>query len=251
MRVIAVINQKGGVAKTTTTANLGHALAMSGKKVTLLDLDPQGHLGAYLGVNDRSLPGMEQVLLNNTPLHEVTLKVRDNLELIPAGARLDRMEQLTEGRLDVSKRLKAAINALQGDTDYLLIDCPPSSGLLVIVALYSCHEVLIPVNGDYLSLHGVSHFLGTLKNVEKALGHGIKFQLAMTRFYPRRRLSRSVVGKLLEYFPGKVLATPVREAAALAEAPSYGKSIFEYAPKSYGSADYSALATDLETGRVM
>lgn len=251
MRVIAIINQKGGVAKTTTTANLGHSLALGGAKVTMLDLDPQGHLGAYLGVNNRNLPGMEQVLLTGTPVQEATLNVRDNLRLVPAGPHLDRMEQLTEGRLEVSKRLKSTIDTLQDDTDYLLIDCPPSSGLLVIIALYSCHEVLIPVNGDYLSLHGVSHFLGTLKNVEKALGHEINFQLVMTRFYPRRRLSRSVVTKLLEYFPGKVLATPIREAAALAEAPSFGKSIFEYAPKSYGSDDYNALAKDLIAGRVM
>ncbi len=251
MRVIAVINQKGGVAKTTTTANLGHALAMNGNRVSLFDLDPQGHLGAYLGVNDRSLPGLDHVLLSGTPVDEALIEVRDNLKLVPAGARLDRIEQLSEGRLEVSKRLKAAIDAQQDNTDYLLIDCPPSSGLLVIFALYSCHEVLIPVNGDFLSLHGVSHFLGTLRNVEKALGHRIDFQLAITRFHPRRRLARSIVKKLLEYFPGKVLATPVREAAALAEAPSFGKSIFEYSPKSYGSDDYRALARDLEAGRVM
>ena len=251
MRVIAVINQKGGVAKTTTTANLGHALAMSGNRVTLFDLDPQGHLGAYMGVNDRSLPGIDHVLLSGTPVEQAMIEVRDNLQLVPAGARLDRLEQLSEGRLEVSKRLKAAIEAQQDKCDYLLLDCPPSSGLLVIFALYSCHEVLIPGNGDFLSLHGVSHFLGTLRNVEKALGHSINFQLAMTRFHPRRRLSRSIVKKLLEYFPGKVLATPVREAAALAEAPSFGKTIFEYAPKSYGSDDYRALASDLQAGRVM
>ena len=251
MRVIAVINQKGGVAKTTTTANLGHALAMRGNRVTLFDLDPQGHLGAYLGKNERNVIGIDQVLLSGVAIDDALVEVRENLVLAPAGARLDRIEQLTEGRLEVSKRLKTAIEAQQGKADYLLIDCPPSAGLLVIIALYSCHEVLIPVNGDYLSLHGVSHFLGTLKNVEKALGHTIDYQLAMTRFYPRRRLARTIVGKLLEYFPGKVLATPVREAAALAEAPSFGKTIFEYAPRSYGSDDYKALAEDLATGRVM
>lgn len=251
MRIIAVINQKGGVAKTTTTANLGHALARDGKRVLLADLDPQGHLAAYLGMNDRERPGIEQLLLEETPAEQLILPIRDNLELLPAGPRLDRLEQLSGGRLDVSKRLKRSFEALGSGRDYLLIDCPPSSGLLVILALYSCHEVLIPVNGDYLSLHGVSHFLGTLKNVEQALGHPIDFQLAMTRYYPRRRLARSIVRKLLEYFPGKILATPVREAVALAEAPSFGKSIFEYAPNSYGSDDYNALAHDLMTRRVM
>lgn len=251
MRIIAVINQKGGVAKTTTTVNLGHALALSGHRVTLLDLDPQGHLATYLGVNERNITGLDRVLLSDAPVEQAVLQVRDNLRLIPAGARLDRVEQLSEGRLDVSKRLKAAILAQQDSCDYLLIDCPPSSGLLVIFALYSAQEVLIPVNGDYLSLHGLSHFLGTLKNVESALGHSIKFTLALTRFHPRRRLSQSIVHKLLDYFPGRLLATPVREAAALAEAPSFGKTIFEYAPSSYGSDDYRALASDLMSGRMM
>ena len=137
MRVIAVINQKGGVAKTTTTANLGHALAMSGNRVTLFDLDPQGHLGAYMGVNDRSLPGIDHVLLSGTPVEQAMIEVRDNLQLVPAGARLDRLEQLSEGRLEVSKRLRAAIEAQQDKCDYLLLDCPPASGLQVIFALSS------------------------------------------------------------------------------------------------------------------
>ncbi|MDH5572890.1 MAG: ParA family protein [Gammaproteobacteria bacterium] len=251
MRVIAVINQKGGVAKTTTTANLGHALAMNGERVTLLDLDPQGHLGIYMGVHDRKSPGIEQVLLDDMSLNEVILNVRDNIMLVPAGARLDRIEQLTTERMIITKRLKTAIEILQNKTDYLLIDCPPSSGLLVILALYSCHEVLIPVNGDYLSLQGVSHFLGNLKNIENILARHINFQLVLTRFHPRRRLARSIIEKLLEYFPGKILATPIRSAAALAEAPSFGKTIFEYAPRSSASDDYSALAKDLEYGRVM
>lgn len=249
MRVIAVINQKGGVAKTTTTVNLGHALALRGQRVTLLDLDPQGHLAAYLGINDRNLSGLDRVLLSDAPVAEVLVKARDNLMLIPAGARLDRVEQLSEGRLDVSKRLKAAIQAQQGTCDYLLLDCPPSSGLLVIFALYSCDEVLIPVNGDFLSLHGLSHFLGTLKNVENALGHTIDFRLALTRFHPRRRLAQGIERKLRDYFPGKLLATQVRESAALAEAPSFGKTIFEYEPNSHGSDDYRALAEDLINGR--
>jgi len=251
MRVIAVINQKGGVAKTTTTANLGHALARSGERVTLLDLDPQGHLSTYLGITSRQLPGIEQLLLQNAKLSELVLQVRENLQLLPAGGRLETLEQLSSGRLEISKRLKAAVDLLRRDNDYLLIDCPPSSGMLVILALYCCDEVLIPVNGDYLSLHGVSQFLTTLRSIEGVLGRRIEFRLTMTRFYPRRRLARSIVGKLLEYFPGKVLATPVREACALAEAPSFGKTIFEYAPQSYGSDDYRSLAEDLQTGRMM
>ncbi|MDH5785991.1 MAG: AAA family ATPase, partial [Chromatiales bacterium] len=189
MRVIAVINKKGGVSKTTTTANIGHALALQGHRVTLIDFDPQGHLSVYLGAREMSGAGVDDVLLGTTDLKTVSIRIRENLTLIQPGKKLDYIEQLLDSRLQVSKRLKRSIDELASENDYLLIDCPPSSGLLAIFALYSCHQVLIPVNGDYLSLHGVSQFLDTLKSVEKAIGHDIDFQLAMTRYYPRRRLA--------------------------------------------------------------
>jgi chromosome partitioning protein len=251
MRVIAVINQKGGVAKTTTTANLGHALALMGQKVTVIDLDPQGHLSSFLGVNRMDLQGIDSVLLNDTPITETFIQVRNNLTLVPAGSRLDSVEQMVEGRLSRSKLLKASIEECMADQDYVLIDCPPASGLLVIFALYASHEVLIPVNGDFLSLHGLSHFLGTLQKVESAMGHKVDMHIAITRLHPRRRLARSIVKKLTEYFPGKILATPIRETAALAECPSFGKTIFEYRTNSYSKADYESLAQDLQLRRVM
>ncbi|OOZ38573.1 hypothetical protein BOW53_15045 [Solemya pervernicosa gill symbiont] len=251
MRVIAVINQKGGVAKTTTTANLASALARSGKRVTVIDLDPQGHLATYLGVNERRLAGVDRLLLADESLSSVTMDVRDNLTLVPAGSNLDAVEQMTNGRLAKSKLLKQVINESLTDQDYVLMDCPPASGLLDIFALYAAKEVLIPVNGDHLSLHGLSHFIGTLKKVESVLGHKIPLHIALTRFHPRRRLARDVMQKLLEYFPGRVLATPVRETAALAECPSFGKTIFEYRPRSVGANDYRQLAQDLELGRTM
>lgn len=251
MRVIAVINQKGGVAKTTTTANLAHALALMGRQVTVIDLDPQGHLSSFLGINQRDIQGMDTILMSDVRLKDTIIQARENLQLVPAGGRLDSIEQLTEGRLSRSKRLKDSIQNDLAGQDYVLIDCPPASGLLVIFALYSCNEVLIPVNGDYLSLHGLSHFLGTMHKVESAMGHRVKMQIAITRLHPRRRLARSIVKKLQEYFPGKILATTVREVAALAEAPSFGKTIFEYSTRSYGSEDYRTLAEDLDSGRMM
>lgn len=251
MRIIAVINQKGGVAKTTTTANLGYALASMGKRVTLADLDPQGHLSAFYGIQQTGKAGTDALILSGEKAGDVVRPLRDNLSLIPAGASLDRVEQMTQGRLEASKRLKSALAELEGQSDYVLLDCPPSSGLLVIFALYACDEVLIPVNGDYLSLMGVSHFLATLKNVERLLGHPINYRLVLTRFHPRRRLARNVKDKLLEYFPGRIFATAIREVSALAECPSFGKPIFEYAPRSHGSSDYRALADDLVHGRMM
>lgn len=250
MRAIAVINQKGGVAKTTTTANLGHALALRGHKVTLIDLDPQGHLATYLGLNE-PVPGMDDVFLDGRSVQDVAMLSRQNLTLVPAGPRLDALEQLTEGRLTMSKRLRSAIGEDLADQDFVLLDCPPSSGLLVIFALYSVSEALVPVNGDYLSLHGVSHFVGTLRNVEKAIGRNIDMRLAVTRVHHRRRLARETIDKLLHYFPDRVLATTVREAAVLAECPSFGMTIFEYGPSSTSAEEYESLAEDLEKGRTM
>jgi len=251
MRIIAVINQKGGVAKTTTTANVAHALARAGHRVTAIDLDPQGHLATYLGFTDRRLPGIDRLLLDGLPLNEVAFEARPGLQLVPAGPRLDAMEQLVEGRLAKSKLLRRAVADSFADQDFVLLDCPPSSGLLVIFSLYATREVIMPVNGDYLSLHGLSHFLATLMRVEASLGSKIRRHIALTRLHPRRRLARDVTARLLRYFPGQVLATPVREVAALAECPSFGKTIFEYSPKSHGAEDYAALAEDLVSGRTL
>lgn len=250
MRAIAVVNQKGGVSKTTTTANVAHALAMEGRRVTAVDLDPQGHLGAYLGLRE-PVPGIDEVLLDGRPLPEVGMVSRQNLSVVTAGPRLDALEQLTEGRLACSKRLRRAIHEDLADQDYVLIDCPPSSGLLAIFALYAADETLVPVNGDYLSLHGVSHFVGTLRNVERAVGRDLTMHLAITRLHHRRRLAREVVAKLLDYFPEQVLATTVREAAVLAECPSFGMTIFEYGPASVSADEYRRLAGDLEQGRTL
>ncbi len=251
MRIVAVINQKGGVAKTTTTANLAHALVRAGHRVTALDLDPQGHLAAYLGFTDRRLPGVDRLLLEGIPLNEVAFEARPGLRLVPAGPRLDAVEQLAEGRLAKSRLLRRAVADSFAGQDFVLLDCPPSSGLLVIFSLYATREVLMPVNGDYLSLHGLSHFLATLKRVEGALGTTIRRHIALTRLHPRRRLARDVIGKLMHYFPGQVLATPIREVAALAECPSFGKTIFEYSANSHGAVDYAALAEDLVSGRTL
>ena len=250
MRLVSVVNQKGGVGKTTTVANLAHMLALKGLKVTAIDLDPQGSLTVSLGENARELPGMDEVLLEGAELHDVAHEARENLQLIACGPHLGACEQKIENSSDIAKRLRKSLRQIKGQ-DYVLIDCPPSSGFLVVSALFATDEILIPVAGDYLALHGMSHLMGTLGQFEKSLKHKHKRWIVVTRFHPRRRLSQDVVDTLNQHFPGTVLLTPIRETSALAEGPSFGLTVQEYRSKSNGKADYEQLAIDFTEGRTM
>lgn len=248
-RVIAIMNQKGGVGKTTTTINLGHALALQGQNVTLLDMDPQGQVATAYGV-DAALPGLDEVLLDDIHLDELTLSVKDNLMVVPAGKRLADFEHITEGGSERAYTLQKAIAASSlSEQDLVLIDCPPSSGLLGMNAMFAATEVLIPISGDYLSLHGLSRMIQILKRSESFTGQSIKLWLVSTRMQLRRRLTQEVRNKILKYFPGRVLNTVIRENVSLAESPSFGQTIFDYKNTSAGAEDYSALAQDLLKGR--
>lgn len=250
MRTIAIINQKGGVGKTTTTVNLAHALVLNQHKVTVIDLDPQGHLTTSLGVNYLQRPGLDSVLLNDYPIEKCVKEVRPGLCLVPSGPELGNIEHKAMRGVKRGTLLRDAMKDRFQDQDYVLIDCPPASNLLVINALFSTHETLIPIASDYLSLQGLSYLIGTFKNFER-LGHRINELFVMTRFNTRRRLPQQVMDTLRQYFPKRVLATRVREAAALAECPSFGKTIFEYRKNSNGAADYESLALDLAYGRMI
>lgn len=242
-RRIAVINQKGGVGKTTTVANLGYLLAKKGFKVTVIDLDPQGSLTVSLGVNWQEEMGIEDVLLHGDDIQDVFIDVRENMKLIPCGNNLGQVEQITGSSSGMAKGLKSALKELNKE-DYILIDCPPSSGFLVVCALFASDEVLMPVAADYLALHGMSHLLGTLEMFEKKIKHKLKHWVVVTRFHPRRKLANEILGKLIKYFPGSVLKTAIRETSALAESPSFGLTIEEYKKNSHGYDDYAALADD-------
>lgn len=250
MRLFAVINQKGGVGKTTTVANLGYALAERGKQVTVIDLDPQGSLSASLGINTRNMAGIDEVLMDEAEINDVIQIARENLYLIPAGSKLAQIEQMSEGSSAQAKRLNAALKELKGQ-DFVFIDCPPASGFLVISALFAVEEVIIPVASEYLSLHGLSHLMGTFNMFEKSLGKTFKEWVVVTRFHPRRKLAQDVYHSLIEHFPNKVLSTPIRETSALAESPSFGQTIFEYRGNSHGAEDYFTLAADLLEGRTL
>jgi len=246
MRRIAVVNQKGGVGKTTTTAHLAHALALSGKKVLMVDMDPQSHLASLFGHYDMHR-GLDAVLMHGEPLDEHIHEVRPDLYLLPAGKQLASVEHEASSQ----KRGGMLRQWLEkrDDWDVVLMDSPPSSGLLVIMAMYAADEIVIPVTADFMGMEGLSHLMATLKNFETSLKHTPKRWLALTRFHPRRTIAKEARHKLIQYFPNQLLHTPVREFAVLSACAGFGKSVFEYQPRSKAADDYRDLANDLMQGR--
>ncbi len=250
-RVVAIINQKGGVGKTTTSANLTHALAKSGKKVTVIDLDPQGHLAVSFGAVNPNIPGIDEVMLGTTDISENLVSIRENLQLIVAGPRLQEIEQLSEGGVKRGDLLRKALHESLQDQDFVFIDCPPSSGVLVANALFAADEILVPMTSDFLALQGLSHMMGTIKRFEKVLQRNYKLFLVMSRYASTRRISKDVLKIMLQHFPNQVLSTVIRETALLAECPSFGKTILEYRPGSRSARDFRHLAKDFLEGKVM
>jgi chromosome partitioning protein len=250
-RLIAIINQKGGVGKTTTTANLCHALAELGKKVTVIDFDPQGHLAVSFGIISHDLQGIDLAMLKEKTVEDVAIKVRENLQLIPAGSKLKDVEQMSNNGTPRGVLLRDALKGRLIDQDFIFIDCPPSSGLLVANALITTHEILVPMASDFLSLQGLSHLMATVKRFEGALKRQYKLSVVISRFISTRRISDQVLNILLSHFPNQVLATVIRETALLAECPSFGQTILEYSPKSRSARDFRNLANDFLENRVM
>ena len=251
MNVVAVLNQKGGVGKTTISANLSHALAMAGKRVTAIDLDPQGHLTASLGIFKPPRHGICDVLTGERPLDAVRIDTRESLHLIPAGTRLREIEESAGNIKEKMHLLAHAINGMADDQDYIIMDCPPSSGLLAANAILAVDEVMVPVSGDYLSLNGLAHLMITLKKFDAFRDKPIRKRIVLSRYVARRRLSREVLEKLRQHFPGMILQTPIREAAVLAECPGAGRTVFEYRGSSSSAQDFRSLAQDVIKGNTL
>ena len=251
MKKIAVLNQKGGVGKTTITANLSHALAMAGQKVLAVDLDPQGHLSASLGIFKPPKHGIADVMQTERSLASVQIDTRESLHLIPAGLGLRDLEESSEHMKDKMDLLKTALAQVPENTDYVILDCPPSSGLIAANAILAIDEILIPVSGDYLSLNGLAHLLITLKRFDPIRTKPMKKKIILSRFVARRRLSQEVLEKLQEHFPNMILQTPVREASILAECPGVGRTVFEYRENSGSAEDFKMLAYDVMQGNTM
>jgi len=251
LRILAILNHKGGVGKTTSCLNLASAYTDKGLKVLAIDLDPQAHLTVSLGIKDPGLRGVDELFLEDAAVSRFIINIRDGLDVLPAGFRLGEVERLAAQGAKKARILQQAIAPVKSRYDVILIDCPPTSGLLNFNALFTADEVVIPVSSDYLALHGLSQLLRTLKNAEKYMSRQLKIWIVLTRFTMRRRLSNQVREKLIKYFPQQLLATSIRESAPLAESPSFGKSIFDYRRRSNGAQDYAALANDILYCRVV
>jgi chromosome partitioning protein len=249
MRVIALVNQKGGVGKTTTTKNLGAGLVREGKKVLLIDLDPQANLTYSLGIrpeNDETMRTMYEVLKGTTNLKDIILTHANGVHLAPAHINLSASELELTSQAGRELILKEAIRPVLHDYDYILIDCAPSLGILTLNALVASREVFIPLQTEFLAMQGMSKLLETLDVVKQRLNHDIEVTAIIGTMYDgRKNLAGEIVASVRTHFGDRLLKTLVRSNVSLAEAPSYGQDIFTYKPDSIGAEDYQALAKEV------
>ena len=250
-RVIAIVNQKGGVGKTTTTANLGAYLAYLKKKVLLIDLDPQSNLSMHYGVDCKKLEKScyELLMREDTDFSETVIKTNiDNLELIPSSIKLTDAELELVNKAGRERILSEVLgDILDADTyDFVFVDCPPSLGLLTLNALTTVREVFITVQPDYFALQGIGRLIQTLNLVKKNYNSELDVTgIILCMFNSTRKLSWEVTKILKQFFKEKVFKTFIRINVKLAEAPSHGQSIITYAPKSPGAQDYFQLAKEV------
>ena len=251
-RIYTLVNQKGGVGKTTTAINLGAYLAQMGQRVLVVDLDPQANATSCLGVDKRTVQeSTYDALLNgDVPASSILFNERLQLSLLPsspslAGAEIELVEESSR-----EFRLRNAIAALDGKYDYILIDCPPSLGILTVNGLVAARDgVLVPVQCEYLALEGLGQLPQTIERVQSALFPGLRVRgVVLTMFDPRTNLSNDVVKEVKSHFPGLVFQSIVPRSIRLAEAPSYGLPISTYSPASVGARAYEALAKELLKG---
>lgn len=251
-RLYVLVNQKGGVGKTTTAINLSAYLAALDQRVLLVDLDPQANATSSLGVDKSKVKGgVYEALINEAPVSSFVLhSPRLKLALLPASPALAGAEVELVGLLARESQLQRALAPAEANYDYILIDCPPSLGLLTLNGLVSARNgVIIPVQCEYLALEGLGQLTHTLTRVRQALNPNLVIRgLVMTMFDGRASLSQQVVGEVRKHFPGKVFKAIIPRSVRLAEAPSHGLPISAYAPSSAGGLAYRALAEELLKG---
>lgn len=250
MRVIAVINQKGGVGKTTTTVNLSAALARRGHRVLVCDMDPQANLTVHLDKRpDLESNTMTNLLVEDAPIHDLVQPTStERLSVVPSDTSLAGVEQVLANRIGRETILREAIEAFEkrGEFDFVLLDCPPSLGVLSANALVAATHVVIPMQAEYLSLQGMAKLMEVIQLVQKRLNPALAVALVLPCMLDSRtNLTTEVLREIEQYFGAQLAKTRIRNNVKLAEAPSFGRTIFEHAPDSNGARDYDALAAEL------
>ena len=246
-KVISVANQKGGVGKTTTTVNLSTILAKKGKKVLLIDTDPQGNATSGLGITKEVELSVYDVLVGDTEINETIQEIAiKNLKVCPSNISLAGAEVQLVSMMSREQRLKAKLDIIKNDFDYILIDCPPSLGLITLNAFTASDTVLIPVQCEYFALEGLGQLLNTVNLVKKHLNKNLEIEGALLTMYDARtNLSNQVVKEVKKYFENKVYKTVIPRNVRLSEAPSYGMPITIYDPRSKGAKAYEKFAKEL------
>jgi chromosome partitioning protein len=247
-RVIAIASQKGGVGKTTTAINLGACLAQEGRRVLLLDIDPQGNATSGLGANGNDRPTtIYEALIGQLEIREATIPTAlANLDLIPAGQRLSGAEVELVGLMARETRLKTCLSQVRQEYDYILIDGPPSLGLLTVNALTAADSVLIPLQCEYLALEGLTQLIAAIRLVQDHLNPALRIEgVLLTMYDARLNLSQQVADEARKFFAERVYKTVIPRNVRLSEAPSFGKPIVLYDPHSTGAESYRELAREV------
>ncbi|KAA9005136.1 ParA family protein [Paenibacillus spiritus] len=247
-KIIAIANQKGGVGKTTTSVNLGASLATLGKRVLLVDIDPQGNTTSGVGINKADVENcIYDILINEVHPRDAILETKiDGLHIIPATIQLAGAEIELVSTISRELRLKKALSLVKPQYDYILIDCPPSLGILTINSLTAADSVIIPIQCEYYALEGLSQLLNTVRLVQKNLNPLLRIEgVLLTMLDARTNLGIQVIEEVKKYFQEKVYRTIIPRNVRLSEAPSHGQSIVTYDPRSKGAEVYFELAKEV------
>jgi chromosome partitioning protein len=246
MRTIAIANQKGGCGKTTTAINLAACLTIKGRTVLLIDLDPQAHATMGLGIDFEEVDqGIHAVLLGEARLRDVRRPIGTGFDLVPSTVMLSSFEQRLAGQPDRENKLLNALRTLETYYDYILIDCPPSIGLLTFNALRACNEAIIPIEASFFSLWGVGRLLDMLDLIREELSHEVRIKALCTMFDGRAKFSREIAEDVESHFKDRAYQTIIHINVKLREAASYGQSIADYDRRARGFREYLSLAGEV------